>query len=309
MAAAVLVCGASRAADPTTSPAPASETSAPSLWTEHRELVVAVTAVGIVQTLLIARLLGEHQRRRQAERAGRQQLVAMAHLDRRAAMGEMAAALAHELNQPLGAILHNAESAQMLLEGEDYDHEEMNAIIADILKADQRASEVIRRMRALLQKHELERNPVDVNGFVEETVALALPVVASRGAHVDLVLGEGLTSVAGDRIHLQQVLLNLLLNALDAVTAMAPERRRLVVRTRQEERHIEVLVQDGGCGIAPDAVTRIFEPFYTTKAQGMGMGLSIARSIVEAHGGSISAENNPGGGATLRLRIPGQAAS
>ncbi len=302
LVAATLV-GVSSATADEVSPAVALEGSG-GLWRDHKRLIVSVAVVGIAQSLLIAGLLYEHRRRLRAERESREQLVAMAHLDRRVAMGEMATALAHELKQPLGAILHNAESAQMILEAEPRPPDEMSAIVADILKANRRATEIIQRMRSMLQKHELERKPIDVNGLVEETVALVLPVAAARGASVDLELEDGLRPVLGDRVHLQGVLLNLLLNALDAVANMAPERRRSLVRTQLKDRQIEVLVQDAGCGIAPDSVSRVFEPFYTTKDQGMGMGLSIARSIVEAHGGRISAENNAGTGATLRLWLP-----
>jgi signal transduction histidine kinase len=280
------------------------EFRSPSLWRDHGTLMISVLVVGIVQTLLIARLLYERRGRRRAERQSREHLVAMTHLDRRAAMGEMSTALAHELRQPLGAILHNAESAQMILESGTPLPDEMSAIVADILKADQRASEIIQRMRSLLQKHELERKPVDVNGVVQDTVSLVLPVAASRETRIHLQLEDGLAPIAGDRIHLQQVLLNVLLNALEAVSVMGRDRRWLVVRTEQRDHRVEVSVQDAGCGIPAEAIARVFEPFYTTKDQGMGMGLSIARSILEAHGGGISAENNPEGGATLRSWLP-----
>jgi C4-dicarboxylate-specific signal transduction histidine kinase len=266
----------------------------------------AAAVVAIVQAVLIGRLLYEHRRRLQAERAARSHLVALAHLDRRVAMGELATALAHEINQPLTAILHNADAAELLLESDAPALDEIRAIVADIHRDDVRAAEIIQRMRALLQKHELKKEPVDVNGFAYETVALVLPVAVSRGAQVHLELASDPGAIVGDRIHLQQVLLNLLLNAIDAVEAMPPERRRLVVRTARRDRQVEVSVEDSGAGIAADAATKIFEPFYTTKVEGMGMGmgLSIARSIVEAHGGHIAAETGAKGGARVWFTLP-----
>src|SRR5262249_27347884 len=156
----------------------------------------------------------------------RQNLAALAHLDRRAAMGELATSLAHELNQPLNAILQNAGVAQMLLTSHGVPPAlgEMADIISDIRKDDMRASEMIRRMRGLLQKHELESQPVDLNDVARETVAIVRPDAGSRGIELQMELADRLPPVVGDRVHLQQVLLNLLMNAMDAVAAMPPDR-------------------------------------------------------------------------------------
>jgi signal transduction histidine kinase len=277
------------------------------LWRDHRALVLVALGVTLVQSALIAGLVFERRRRRQAEIDSRRHLAAMAHMDRRAAMGELATSLAHELNQPLNAILQNAGVAQMLLTSSAVPAGlgEMGEIISDIRKDDIRASEVLRRMRGLLQKHELESRPVDLNDVAQETIAIVRPDALSREIQLDVDLAETARPILGDRVHLQQVLLNLLMNAMDAVAAMPAERRRVRVRTSQRDGEIRLAVADTGTGIPADRISKIFEPFYTTKTegQGMGMGLAIARSIVEAHGGRMSAENN-GGGATVWFSLP-----
>jgi signal transduction histidine kinase len=223
-------------------------------------------------------------------------------------MGELAASLAHELNQPLNAILQNAGVAQMMLASTAVPSGlgELDEIITDIRKADIRASEVIRRMRGLLQKHESESLPVDLNDVAEETVAIVRPDARSRQIELEMELFGGIAPILGDRVHLQQVLLNLLINALDALVAAPPERRRVRVWTAQSDGEVRLAVTDTGMGIPADRLSEIFEPFHTTKRDGigMGMGLAIARNIVDAHGGRMAAENNAGSGATVWFSLP-----
>jgi signal transduction histidine kinase len=280
----------------------------PNLWRDRRGLVLTVLAVTVLQSVLIAGLIFERRRRRNAELESRRNLAAMAHLDRRAAMGELATSLAHELNQPLNAILQNAGVARMLLTSTAVPSAlgEMTEIIDDIRKDDIRASEVIRRMRGLLQKHELEARPVDLNEVALETTAIVQPDARARQIEVDLELADGVRPILGDRVHLQQVLLNLLMNAMDAVVAVPPERRRVRVRTESSADTVRLAVSDTGPGIPADRLSKIFEPFYTTKSEGsgMGMGLAIARNIVAAHDGRMAAENDAGGGATVWFSVP-----
>ena len=280
---------------------------APSLWRDRRGLMLTVAAVTLVQSMLIAGLVIERRRRRRAEIESRRNLTAMAHLDRRAAMGELATSLAHELNQPLNAILQNAGVAQMMLASTAVPPglAEIPDIISDIRKDDVRASEMIRRMRGLLQKHELEARPVDLNEVARETVAIVRPDARGREVELEMDLADPLPSILGDRVHLQQVLLNLLMNALAAVGTMPPERRRVRIATAHVNSDVRVAVSDTGPGIPLGSLRQIFEPFYTTKSEGsgMGMGLAIARGIVEAHGGRIEAENNAGGGATVWFSV------
>ena len=237
--------------------------------------------------ILLCGLLFEHRRRLRAELEARRYLATMAHMDRRASMGELAASIAHELNQPLGAILRNAEAAKMLLASGSPPVQELQEIVEDIRKDDKRAGELIRRMRTLLRRRELEAQPFDLNAVARDTIELVSPEAAHKGVGVELAVSTGPIVVTGDRVHLQQVLLNLMLNGMDAMAAMPAERRRLTVRTATNNGHVEVSVRDTGPGIAADPPSQIFEPFFTTKADGMGMGLSIARRIVEAHDGRL----------------------
>ena len=279
-----------------------------SVFEQYRLAIFATAGVLLLQSLLIVRLIAEHRRRRRAETESRRNLAAIAHLDRRAAMGELATSLAHELNQPLNAILQNAGVAQMLLRAHPLPAElgEMAEIISDISKDDLRASQMIRRMRGLLQKHELETRPVDVNEVVQDAVAIVRPDAQARGVQLETDLTTGLRPILGDRTHLQQVLLNLVMNAMDAVGTMPSELRRVRVWSMSNDGEVRVGVADTGTGIPAERLTGVFEPFYTTKGDGdgMGMGLAIARGIVEAHAGCMAAENNAGGGATVWFSIP-----
>jgi signal transduction histidine kinase len=289
-------------------PGSAVEFRTPSVWRDYRREVIGAVALAALQTSLILGLLFEHRRRRRAEVEARRHLTAMAHLDRRGAMGELATSLAHELNQPLNAILQNAGVAEILLNSRPSPGAsaiaETREILADIRKDDLRASDIIRRMRALLQKHELAAGPVDVSSLARDTVALVRFEAASRGIEIDTRMVEPMPPVRGDRVHLQQVLLNLVMNGMDAVAAAPPDRRRVVVEAAARNGHVDVIVKDRGVGLPPGRPLDIFEPFVTSKPNGMGMGLAIARSIVEAHHGQIAAANNPDGGATVWFSIP-----
>ena len=276
------------------------QSSQSGLWRADRLQTIAFGMVAALQALLIGWLLLEHRQRRRAEvevgrrlQEARAQLVTITHLDRRAAMGEVTAAITHELNQPLEAILHNAEAGEMMLESGMASPEEMRQIFADIRRIDGRAAEIIQRLRRLLRKKEFETGPLDVNELTRDTATLLAPVAGSKGVRLELDLAADMVPIAGDQIHLQQVLLNVLLNGIEAMTATPRERRQLAVRTTNTGDHVEVSVRDSGAGIGAETMSRIFEPFYTTKGEGMGIGLSIARTIVEAHGGRIRARNNP----------------
>jgi two-component system sensor kinase FixL len=208
-------------------------------------------------------------------------------------------------NQPLGAILANAEAAELFLEQDPLPIDDLRAILTDIRKDDERAGGVIRRMRNLLRKRELERVALNMNSLVEDVLQLVSGDASLRGVSLSADLAPGLPKVEGDRIHLQQVLLNLILNGMDAMAGQPRERRRMWVRTRVgAENQVELAVIDSGHGVEPGKLGKVFEPFFTTKANGMGMGLSIARTIIEAHHGRIWAENNPSGGAIFRILLP-----
>ncbi|XYI03012.1 ATP-binding protein [Sorangium sp. So ce1128] len=229
----------------------------------------------------------------------------LAHLNRVSAMSELAASLAHELSQPLAAMLSNAQAAERLLAHAPPDVAEARAALADIMADDRRAGQVIQRMRAMLRKGELSAAALDLDELIREVVRLMASAALLAGTTVRIELAPGLPRVRGDGIQLQQVLLNLLVNALDAVARRPPEARLVVVRTRRADGgRVELSVADSGEGIPPADLERVFEPFFTSKSQGLGVGLAISRSIVEAHGGRLWAECGPGEGATFRCALP-----
>jgi C4-dicarboxylate-specific signal transduction histidine kinase len=229
----------------------------------------------------------------------------LTHIGRVSAMGELTASLAHELNQPLSAILNNTETVQGLLEADVVDLEAVREILADIVAEDKRAAAVIHRLRILLKKGEIEFVPLDVNEVVGEVAWLVKSDVLLRNVSMSLELAPDLPSVRGDRVQLQQVVLNLVLNGLEAMRPPPAGPRTLVIRTaRDDAASVTVAVQDSGIGINETDPDRIFEALYTTKPDGLGMGLAIARTIVDAHGGRLVAGNNEQGGATVHFTLP-----
>lgn len=246
--------------------------------------------------------------RRHSELELRQLRGQLAHAGRVSVMGQLAASMAHELNQPLGAILSNAEAAELFLKQEPPALDELAGILTDIRKDDERAGEVIRRMRSLLRRQDMERRPLAVNPLVEDVFRLVSADAALRRIKVDLELSPNLPRVEGDRIHLQQVILNLLMNAMEAMGKHTSDQRRIMVRTgRTDDDRVEISVTDSGPGIEPAILPNLFDPFFTTKSNGMGMGLAICQQIVEAHSGKIHAANHPSGGAIFSVVLPAEA--
>jgi len=277
----------------------------PSFWDSYRWYVVAVGVAVAAQSALIISLLSQRARRRRAEILAQRQQTDLAHASRLTMVGELTASIAHEINQPLGAILSNAETAEILLQSKQPNLEEVHQILADIRKDDQRASEVIRRMRELLRKRELELELIDLNTVASDVLRLVDGETHRRGVEIEKRFADTLPAVRGDVIHLQQVLLNLILNGMEAMSESSESNRRLTMRTAYDGNgNVEVAVEDSGPGIPPDRLSRLFDSFFTTKTHGMGLGLSIVRSIVGAHGGRIWAENNSSGGACFRFTLP-----
>lgn len=278
------------------------------LWDEHRNLILISLAVFLAQATTIGGLLAQRRQRRRAEAEILNQRTELAHVTRVLTMGQLTSALAHELNQPLGAILRNAEAAEIFLQKEKPDLDEIRAILADIRKDDQRAGSVIGRMRALLKRRSLELKSLDLAELLTETVALARSDARARQVNITLQLPAKLPPVCGDRVHLQQVLLNLILNGMDSM-ANVPKLHRLVAVSAQtaKDGSVEVAVSDSGCGIPPEKIERLFEPFFTTKPDGMGMGLAISQTIIEAHGGKIwGGNNNARRGAIFFFSLPAE---
>jgi signal transduction histidine kinase/integral membrane sensor domain MASE1 len=238
-----------------------------------------------------------------AEHEARRSREELAHFLRVSTVGELTTSLAHELNQPLTAILANAQAAGLLLR-EGADPRELREILSDIVEEDKRAGEVIRRLRELLRKGEPEHAPLDINALATDVVRLLSVDATLRNVSIQLDLATPPATVTGDRIQIQQVVLNLLLNAMDAMANCPPERRVALVATAMRDGAAQLSVSDSGTGLRGASPNRIFEPFYTTKPAGMGMGLSIARSIVDAHGGRIWARDNAGPGATFTVSLP-----
>jgi PAS domain S-box-containing protein len=256
----------------------------------------------VIQIVKSCRDVSERLRTEEEMRKLRQEL---AHVGRVATMGQLAASLAHELNQPLTAISSNASAAQRFMDRTPPNLDEVREALEDIVKDGHRAGEVIRRLRALLKKGELERTPLEINGVVEEMVSLLYSEAVVKGVNMRMDLQRELLPVVGDRIQIQQVLMNLLMNGMEAMAGVGTESRELVVTTRPHDGDaVRVSVQDAGPGLSEESMAKLFTPFFTTKAEGMGMGLPIARSIVEAHGGKLWAANNPDRGATFHFTLP-----
>ena len=233
-----------------------------------------------------------------------QQRAELAHFSRVSMLGELSGSLAHELSQPLGAILRNTEAAELFLEDPSPDMDELRAILADIRKDDQRAGAVIDRMRSMMKRRAVEHGMLDLNMLAADVIGFVRRDADLRKVRLTLEPASSLPLMRGDRIQLQQVLLNLLLNAMDAVSDSTPDRRRVAVLVRLADKRAEVVVSDTGHGIPEDKLPRVFEPFFTSKQNGMGLGLPISRTIIEAHGGSIQAKNDPDGGAIFCFTLP-----
>ncbi len=223
-----------------------------------------------------------------------------------ATVNELSTTLAHELNQPLGVILSNAEAAQKLLENDSIDTPQIREIMADIIKADRRAADVIIRLRGLLRRGDPQLHALAINEVVDDVLALLRADFASNRINVVINLQKHLPLVKADRVLIVQVLLNLLTNASDAVAANPPNKREIVVATSSHHNHseIEVTVTDNGSGL-PDVPESVFDPFFTTKDSGLGMGLAISRTIATSHDGRLWADSEPTGGTSFHLSLPG----
>ena len=261
----------------------------------------SVEVAGQPCVILMVRDITERQR---AEREIATQRSELAHLGRVALLGELSGALAHELNQPLAAILANARAAQRMLSREPLDIPEFRAILDDIVSDDRRAGAVIQRVRALIRKDEQELHPVAANDLVADVLELAHSDLIQRAVIVSTRLAPSLPEVAADRVQLQQVLLNLIVNACDAMMDNAPGDRLLIITTAVRGSAVRLSITDSGTGIATEPIDEVFNPFVTSKRNGLGLGLAICRSIVDTHGGRMWAVNNRERGATFHVLLP-----
>jgi C4-dicarboxylate-specific signal transduction histidine kinase len=281
------------------------------LTTFRNKLAVTMSiffVVGAALSTLGARawlIAKEQEKNARAELEIAQQRHQLTHLARVNMLGELSGSLVHELSQPLTAILGNAHAAQLLLEHAEPDLKQLRDILGDIVADDERGGEVIRRLRLLLKRGEVQFQPLRANELVEEVLKLLRSELVDRGVTVQAELTPGLPVLQADRVQLQQVLINLVTNACDAMADMPPETRALTIRTTLDSNDaVLISVCDAGPGIAEGKLERVFEPFFTSKANGVGLGLSVCRTIADAHGGRLWAEHNPLRGAMFHLQLP-----
>ncbi|MDM0081137.1 ATP-binding protein [Variovorax sp. J31P179] len=277
----------------------------PSLWRDYRWYVVGAVLAILAQSALIFGLVFQRRARRTAEEEARNRRSELMQASRLALAGELTASIAHEINQPLGAILANAGAAEALLRRGKASSDELSSIIADIKKADLRASEVIRRVRALVTSRQSDLKAEAMDSIVGDVLAFLRGEAERRGITIEAALDAGLPQMEVDRVQVQQAIANLCVNAMDAMAQTPQGSRRLGIRLAAcGDGGIEIVVTDTGPGVPQDQLPRLFESFFTTKVEGMGLGLSISRSIVEAHDGTLSARNLDAGGAEFRILFP-----
>ena len=278
----------------------------PSAWQRYRWQLVAIFAALSIQAALITRLLVERRRRRNAELESHRRLLQVMHLSRTAEAGALSASFAHELNQPLGAIMLNTDVAERLLGANPPEVGRLKEVLADIRQADQFAAEIIQNLGKLLKR----RSQTELQEFdLTDAIAEALHIVSAEATMRNVILrvngAQQPLPVRADRVHLQQVIIILVTNAMDALADSPPDAGRITVQTALVgESVVEVTVSDTGTGIPEHALGQVFDTFYTTKKQGTGLGLSIARTIVETYGGRIWAENKVECGAVFRFTLP-----
>jgi C4-dicarboxylate-specific signal transduction histidine kinase len=243
--------------------------------------------------------------RKQAELDAQRDRAELSHLSRVALMGEMSASIAHELNQPLSGILSNAAAGQRFIDRGNVDLREIRELLGDIVADGRRASDVVRGIRGMVKKEQLAQHSVDLNEIVTDALRMVSADAVLHSCQLETSFDRNLRAVGGDPVQLQQVLLNLVINAFDAMRGTPVSQRKVVIATESNgDGTVRASVRDYGPGISEDMRERVFEPFFSTKNEGLGMGLAIVRSIVESHGGTISTENADGGGARFEIVLP-----
>jgi signal transduction histidine kinase len=275
----------------------------PTVWETYRWQIMLLSAAILVQAAMIMVLLYEHRRRRVAEIAARTSMSELMHMNRVATAGELSASIAHEVNQPLTGISARASAATRWLAKDPPDIEKVRALLRDIVGATDRAAEVVGSVRAMFKKETKERSSIDINKLIRTVLEIVHVELQRNGVEVQIVLSEALPHIECDPVQLQQVILNLVMNAVEAMQTVQPRILR-VVSTANPSHTVRVSVQDTGNGVDPLHLDRIFRPLVTTKERGMGMGLSICRSIIESHHGRIWVEAATPRGAIFQFELP-----
>ena len=275
----------------------------PSLWREYRGTVLTAAGALAIQSLLIVSLLYQRRERQRAELESRRNLALAVDASRRATMSALTSSIGHELSQPLSAMMYNAHALQMMVTANGVSSDTLGEILSDIQTQGLRATQIIDRHRTMLRSRQMEKTPIDLHAVITESLALVAHDMTARQIETTVNLSANQCVISGDQVLLQQVLVNLLMNAMDALAERPPARRHITIGTDVRNDDVEVSVRDTGTGLPADLDGTLFTPFVTTKSHGLGIGLTIARSIVAAHGGTIEAQNNPEGGATFTVTL------
>jgi signal transduction histidine kinase len=276
----------------------------PSLWEAHRLAVLIAIGALVLQSLLIARLLYEHRARQRAEMESRRNLDLAADTNRRETISALTTSIGHELGQPLSAIVLNAQALQMMSAINRALPDDTQEILDDIQSEAVHATQIIDRHRTLLRSHQMEKKPMDLHAVIDETLALVANDLRMRQIETTLELASTPCIIDGDEVLMAQVLINLFRNAMDALVDAPRAKRRITIRTAVQAADVELSVSDTGSGLPPEVMGTLFTPFGTTKSHGLGIGLTIVQRIVDVHGGTVAAQENITGGATLTVTLP-----
>jgi len=267
-------------------------------------MVVSAAGALLVQSLLIAGLLYQRRARRRAELGSRRNLALAADAGRRQTMSTLASSIAHELVQPLTSMIHNAQAGRLMLAADRATPNAVREILSDIESEGVQATQIIDRQRTMLRSRQLDKKPIDLHSVIRQSLALVAHDTRARQIDAKADLLSDPCIINGDPVLIQQVLVNLVMNAMDAMAETPPGSRRVTLSTEVGVADVAVSVRDTGTGLPAQFHGALFKPFVTTKADGLGIGLAIAQTIVEAHGGTIDGDNNPEGGATFTVVLP-----
>ena len=280
-----------------------------SVWREYPRTILGAAGALAIQGLLIIGLMLERRARHRAEIDSRRNLALAADVSRRETMSVLAHTIAHELGQPITSMMLDAQALQTMIAEKTATPDTIAEILCDIQAGSVRAAQIIERHRAMLRSHELQTKPIELNAVVKESVALVAHDMITRQIAVNVNLSANPCSISGDQLLLQQVFVILMMNAMDAMAGMPPALRLVTITSEVRAGGVELAVRDAGPGLPADIIGKLFTPFVTTKSHGLGIGLTIARTIIKAHGGTIGARNNPEGGATFTVTLPAESAA